>query len=115
MTYNWRGAAFGAGLTILFSAALLLEPCGTLGTASAQQPESTNSLQDVNDARPLEAGKPIEREMAGGQKHYYKIALEAGQYLRLIVDQRGIDLIVTLLGPDGKRIFTMDSPNGLEG
>jgi CHAT domain-containing protein/tetratricopeptide (TPR) repeat protein len=115
MTYNWRGAAFGAGLAILFSAALLLKPCGTVGTSLAQQPGTPNSLQGENDARPLEAGKPIEREMAGGQKHYYKIALEAGQYLRLIVDQRGIDLIVTLFGPDDKQIFTMDSPNGLEG
>jgi len=115
MTYNWRGAAFGAGLAILFNAALLLAPCRAIGTASAQQAESTNSLQGENDARQLEAGKPIEREMAGGQKHYYKITLEAGQYLHLIVDQRGIDLIVTLFGPDDKQIFTMDSPNGLEG
>ena len=59
MTYNWRGAAFGAGIAILFSAALLLEPFRIIGTASAQQPGSTNSLQDENDARPLEAGKPI--------------------------------------------------------
>src|SRR5262245_28332562 len=112
MTYNWRGAAFGAGIAILFSAARLLEPFRIIGTASAQQPESTNSLQDENDARPLEAGKPIEREMAGGQKHYYKIALEAGQYLHLVVDQKGIDVIVTLLDPAGKKLVEVDSPVG---
>src|SRR5215510_963823 len=110
MTYNWRGAAFGAGLAILFSAALLLGPCRTIGAASAQQPGSTNSLQGENDARPLEAGKPIEREMAGGQKHYYKIALEADQYLHLVVDQRGIDVILTLFDPAGKKLAEVDSP-----
>jgi hypothetical protein len=84
MTYNWRTAAIGAGIAILFSAAPWMEPCETLGTAFAQRPESPNRLRVENDERPLEAGKPIEREMAGGQKHYYKFELEAGQYLHLL-------------------------------
>src|SRR6266542_4971523 len=112
MTYNWRGAAFGAGLAIFFSAALLLKPCGTVGTAFAQQPGTPNSLQGENDARPLEAGKPIEREMAGGQKHYYKIALEAGQYSQLVVEQKGIDVIVTLFDSGGKKLIEVNSPVG---
>jgi CHAT domain-containing protein/tetratricopeptide (TPR) repeat protein len=115
MTYNWRGAAFGAGLTILLSAAPLLEPCRIFGAAFAQQPETTNSLQVENDSRPLETGKPIEREMAGGQKHYYKIALEAGQYLHLVVDQRGADVAVTLFDPNDKQVVKIDSPNGTQG
>src|SRR5215510_2623647 len=112
MTYNWRDAAFGAGLAILFSTAFLLEPCGAVGTAYAQQPGTPNSLQDENDSRPLEAGKPIEREMAGGQKHYYTITLEAGQYLQLIIGQKGIDVIVTLFDPEGKKLVEVDSPVG---
>jgi tetratricopeptide (TPR) repeat protein len=112
MTYNWRGAAFGAGLSILFSVASLVEPYGTLGTAFAQRPESPNSLQSENDGRPLELGKPIEREMAGGQKHYYKIALEAGQYLQLVIDQKGIDVIVTLFDAAGKKLSEGDNPLG---
>jgi CHAT domain-containing protein/Flp pilus assembly protein TadD len=115
MTYKWRGAAFGAGFAILLSAPLLLEPCGTIGGVFAQQQEPPTNLQNENDSRQIEAGKPIEREMAGGQKHHYKIALEAGQYLRLVVDQRGIDVVVTLFGPDDKRIFKIDSPNGDQG
>jgi tetratricopeptide (TPR) repeat protein len=112
MTYNWRGAAFGVGLAILFSAALLLEPSGAVGTAFAQQPGTPNNLQGENDARPLEAGKPVEREMAGGQKHYYTITLEAGQYLQLIIGQKGIDVIVTLFDPEGKKLVEVDSPVG---
>lgn len=110
--YNWRVAAFGASLAILLSAPPLSESCGIV---IAQQPEPPVSLQGENDTRPLEAGKPIEREMAGGQKHNYKIALEAGQYLHLLVDQRGIDVIVRLFGPDDKEIAEIDSPNGTQG
>jgi CHAT domain-containing protein/tetratricopeptide (TPR) repeat protein len=112
MTYNWRGAAFGAGLAILFSAAVLSEPCGTIGTALAQQPGTSNSLPGENDARPLEAGKPIEREIAGGQKHYYKIALDSGQYSQLVVEQKGIDVIVTLFDSGGKKLIEVNSPVG---
>lgn len=112
MTYNWRGAAFGAGLAILITAPLLLKPCGTAGTAFAQQPVTTSSLQGDNDARPLEAGKPIEREMAGGQKHYYTIALEAGQYLRLVVEQKGINVIATLFDPADKKLIEVDNAVG---
>ena len=48
MTYNWRGAAFGAGIAILFSAAPLLEHCRTVGTAFAQQPEPANGSHCQN-------------------------------------------------------------------
>jgi CHAT domain-containing protein/Tfp pilus assembly protein PilF len=69
-------------------------------------------LQGENDERPLESGKPIEREMAGGQKHYYKFALEAGQYLQLVVDQKGIDVIVRLFDAAGKKLSEGDNPLG---
>ena len=49
-------------------------------------------------------GKPIERELAGGQSHAYQIALAAGQYLHVVAEQRGIDVVVTLFGPDGKKL-----------
>src|SRR5262245_38954917 len=42
------------------------------------------------EAIPLELGKPIERELAGGQSHAYQITLAAGQYLNVVVEQRGI-------------------------
>ena len=33
----------------------------------------------------------------------------------MVVEQRGIDVVVTLFGPDGKQIVEVDSPNGAEG
>ena len=63
----------------------------------------------------LEQGKPIEGELAGGESHSYRITLAAGQFLRAVADQRGVNLIVTLYGPDGKKIADLDSPNGAQG
>lgn len=68
-----------------------------------------------NDTQRLELGKPIERELAGGQSHSYQIVLTSGQYVRLRVDQRGIDVVVTLFDPSGVSIVEVDSPNGTQG
>jgi CHAT domain-containing protein/Tfp pilus assembly protein PilF len=57
----------------------------------------------------LEPGKPIERELAGGQSHSYQMTLAADQYVKLVVDQRGIDVAVKLFGPDGKQLTEFDS------
>jgi CHAT domain-containing protein len=71
--------------------------------------------QEAKDVRILEPGKPIERELAGGETHSYLIALDAGQFMQTVVDQRGIDVVVAMYGPDGKKISEVDSPNGTKG
>jgi erythromycin esterase len=78
--------------------------------ASAQVPSG-----DLKEVIKLEFGKPIEREIAGTDSHSYYITLLAGQFLRAVVDQRGIDVIVTVIDPDGKKLAEIDSPNGTEG
>jgi CHAT domain-containing protein/Tfp pilus assembly protein PilF len=74
-------------------------------------------VQEDQQARRIEPGEPIERELAGGQSHFYQIALADGQYVNLVVDQRGIDVVLNLFGPDGKQIMEFDSesrPRGRE-
>ncbi len=82
-------------------------------TAIAQ--EGADYSKVAQDILTLEPAKPIERGLAGGQVHFYTVKLASGQYLRAIVDQRGIDVVVTLFGPDDKKLFEMDSPNGTQG
>ena len=71
------------------------------------------AAQEDRQARQLERDKPIERELAGGQSHSYQLALDEGQYANLVVDQRGIDVVVQLLEPDGKQIAEFDSERRL--
>ena len=47
----------------------------------------------------LLSGEIIAREIAGGQSHTYQITLTAGQFIRVVVEQRGIDLTLTLVTP----------------
>jgi hypothetical protein len=67
------------------------------------------------DVRELVPGVPIERELAGGEVHAYRITLAAGQYLHVVVDQRGIDVVVTVFGPDGQQLAEMDTPGHAQG
>ena len=60
--------------------------------------------QSADEELSLEHGKPIERGLAGGQSHFYKITMPPGRYLQLTVSQQGIDILVALFTPDGKKI-----------
>src|SRR5262249_31760809 len=82
---------------------------------AVRRPEAAGMAQENQTVRRLEPGKPIERELAGGQSHDYQLTLADGQYGNLVVDQRGIDLVVKLFGPDGKAIMEYDSESRARG
>ena len=48
---------------------------------------------DEKEVRALEAGKSIKGELAGGRRHAYRISLGAGQFLKVVVEQQGIDVV----------------------
>jgi hypothetical protein len=63
----------------------------------------------------LQPGTPIERTLTAGQSHSYTINLEQDQFLRVVVDQRGIDVVVRAFSPTGQRLGEFDTPNGTSG
>src|SRR6266850_3869589 len=63
----------------------------------------------------LQPGTPVERTLAAGQSHSYTISLEQDQFLRLLVDQRGIDVVVRAFSPAGRQLGEFDTPNGTNG
>src|SRR5215510_1748032 len=56
----------------------------------------------------LEPGKSVERGLSGDQLHSYKIAMTSGQYLQVTVSPQGIEVLVALFTPDGKKIGEAD-------
>src|SRR5262245_46167442 len=85
------------------------------GAPSAQAPASERgAAPGAQESISLEPGKPIERELSGGQSHSYKITVISGQYLHIVVGQRGIDVAVALFTPDGKKIIEKDSEHVVE-
>jgi erythromycin esterase len=98
------------------SRAILLLTCVLACTpqVSPARQQTSATVADA-EARLLERGKPVEREVKAGETHAYKIPLEAGQFLDAAVNQRGIDLVVRVYAPDGSRVAEIDSPNGKQG
>jgi CHAT domain-containing protein/Tfp pilus assembly protein PilF len=68
-----------------------------------------DGAMDDKDARPLEQGHPIKRDLSDGQRHTYWLRLGADQFLKATVEQQGIDVVVQVWGPDGKQILEFDS------
>jgi CHAT domain-containing protein/predicted negative regulator of RcsB-dependent stress response len=71
--------------------------------------------QSAEESQSLEPDKPIEREISGGRSHFYKVTMTSGQYLQIVVRQRGIDVLVALYTPDGKKIVDADGANATTG
>ncbi|MGH9765387.1 MAG: tetratricopeptide repeat protein, partial [Blastocatellia bacterium] len=100
-------------------ASLLLSPrqlhAQTADAATACQPAAhqhqvcTDPLNDAQDVV-LQPGQSLTRALAGGAAHTYQIAAEPGQYLRVVVDQQGVDVLVRLRGPATN--MQIDSPIG---
>jgi uncharacterized protein (TIGR02246 family) len=63
----------------------------------------------------LQTGKPIERQMTGADTHSYFVDLRAGQLIDLVVEQRGIDVVLRMFAPTGQKVAEVDSPNGAQG
>jgi hypothetical protein len=77
----------------------------------------TTGVSNEQGTTTLEAGNSIERELADGQKHSYRIILAGGQYAGVIIEHRGSDVVARLLGPDGELIAEFDDelrPQGQE-
>ncbi|HNB73216.1 MAG TPA: tetratricopeptide repeat protein, partial [Acidobacteriota bacterium] len=77
----------------------------------------TNSVvtQSMAEPTPISSADVVERELQAEQKHSFTVQLEANRYVRIEVEQQGIDVIVRLFDPAGKQVQEMDSPNGTNG
>jgi len=105
-------------LLVLFMPGFCSEVQASTGYRSASsRAEGGVSVRTTfqNDVPLLETGKPISRAMQGSETHLYRIAVATGQYLRIVVNQQGIDVAVALIGPGGERLVEVDSPNGTRG
>src|SRR4030095_13217929 len=71
---------------------------------SAKLEQTTSAEWGQTEVRELKLGEPIERELSGNAAHSYRISLTQGQYLKVVVDQKGIDVILRVFGPDGQKL-----------
>jgi erythromycin esterase len=101
---SWRGiipASFACVMQVL-----------TPGASSSQQPVDTVRL---------EVGRPVERTFTAaesytsGTTHQYRVRLEAGQAMHVVVEQRGVDVGTTVYAPDGRQLLLVDGDSWRDG
>jgi CHAT domain-containing protein/tetratricopeptide (TPR) repeat protein len=88
-------------------ALLIMAAVGLAGEPTLRFADARDTAS--NSVTPLTAGLVLEREAAVGETHRYSIALRAGQYVQLVVEQRGADLSEVLTAPDGAVLLEMDT------
>src|SRR5262245_60268146 len=81
-----------------------------LQLTSAQQPSQTSKRSPAKPAEetPLEPVRIIDRKLSGGQSHSFQLSVAAGQFTRVVVEQRGIDVVVALYDSSGKKLVELD-------
>src|SRR5262249_2824468 len=63
-------------------------------------------------------GVALERVLAPGESHGYRIVCPSGSYVFAVVEQKGVDVMVSVSAPDGAPLLDVDTPtepSGREG
>ncbi|MFN0280180.1 MAG: CHAT domain-containing protein [Pyrinomonadaceae bacterium] len=112
-----RSILAGLTVTIAFHCALAQPPAVSPPQPVASPPQRVTSPSPPaqSDIRPLALGQPIERELKGGEVHSYSLTMQAGQFLNVVVEQKGIDVAVILFDSNNKNLSEIDGPNGSQG
>lgn len=80
---------------------------------------STGSQSALHAQPPVPTGlvlnRILEREIHGGEIHVYQIAAEAGQFAHVELQQLGVDVRLSIAGPNGEELLASDLPNGANG
>src|SRR6185369_16004839 len=105
MSTPWRSsraAALPRAAALWFVAVCLAAALSLAAAAAHAGPDEAGSApQPLRD-------RPVTRELRRGESHRYSLALAAGEACQVTVDQRGIDVLVDVEGPDGGRLMTID-------
>lgn len=66
-------------------------------------------------AQNLVLNQSIEREIKGGETQIFTVEIAAGQAARVEIEQRGVDVSLAAVNPQGERFIETESPSGVQG
>ena len=107
-TIDYAGTRISLRSSLRLFLLLLASLAVQFAQAASVPAQADKEQQSTSEVTTLELGKPVERELSGGQKHVYQLALTEGQYANITVEQRGVDVAARLFGVDGKLIAEFD-------
>lgn len=94
-----------SGAILLLNSTFLV--CATTSAAQSPQPQALGPA--------FQTPNPGPRTLNPAEKHTYPVALKTDDFLNLVVEQQGIDVVVRLVGPEGAVVIQVDSPNDIYG
>ena len=68
------------------------------------------STASAQDERAIRRGDQIPGALASNSEHRFAITLDANSFVYGLVDQLTVDVVVTILDPEGEQIRAFDSP-----
>jgi hypothetical protein len=101
----------------LFAAALLLGlltgrvragAAGLMPTQAQQTGTADSAVQNEKDVQALEPGQAVERDVAGREAHTCRLALQAGQFVRVLAEQKALTCRSRFATPDGKQVVEVN-------
>jgi len=105
---------FGRSSRFLRLPVLLLLLLVALSSSSLGQtlPQNQACTEVEDNLSPLNPGEDLTRTIKAYQRHIFRLSLTPQQYVHVEVDQKGVDLIVTLWDPNRSLLVKRDNPNG---
>lgn len=111
---------------VWFLSRAVLAPClvvlGCARSLAAASPEDKKVVASLagstacsHAAGEIHSGERRFSEMGGGECLSYRIALSANQFLQVTVEQKDIDVVVSVFSPNGIQLSRVDRPNGSRG
>lgn len=80
------------------------------GSACAQSPSEQGCVASP-EASQLLTPAPVSRNLKAKETHVYHVTLSPEQYVHVVVNQNGIDVVVKLFDPNNTLLIQRDSPN----
>lgn len=107
----------GRAFTVAFL--LLLAPLVNFAQRSAVKPardgRPAKASGEASRVRRLEYGTAARLALGGGESHVHSGSAPAGKYVRVVVEQQGIDVVLSLIAEDGRVTVRADNANGTRG
>lgn len=96
-------------LTLASLSGTLLPQISTAQTVAPTIPRPPTSAEQATPILPIFANG--EHELKPGETQSFRIQLNTGQFLHVLIEQKDIDVVVAAYDPKGKLVEETDSPN----
>lgn len=107
-----------ASIGVIVSLGTLLTPCAQMSVRPPLRGLLTRPLSSgaaPNEPQRLAPGNSIDRDLGGGGHHSYQLELPSRQFIQIIVEQQGIDVVLTISRLNGAQLTKVDRPNSTRG